>query len=152
MTDAGTRPAVTAAPASAGPTRRSGGTGFVLLACGAGGALLVALAAWAHLWFAPFVVGLVAGALTGARRIRGRSAFPVAAAAGLSGWALPLLWRALSGEPVAATARVVALLAGLPPAAGTVIAAALLVATVQSLLGAWLGRAVTGLRHRPARS
>jgi hypothetical protein len=102
-------------------------------------AIAVALTAQAGLWFVPFVLGLaagVAGSKTGWRKSRTLLAVVVAAAAG---WGAPLWWSALSGQPVGATARVIAALAGLPPHAVTGVAATLLVAVIQAAVGLWLG-------------
>jgi hypothetical protein len=64
----------------------------------------------------------------------------VAGAAG--GW-LTVLWLlALDGQPVGATARTVAALAGLPAHAWLAVAAVALLAGLQALAGAWLARAV----------
>ena len=132
-----------------------------------GGGILIALAAAAHVWFAPFVVGAAIGAVAGMRRVRARSAVLSAVVAAVGGWAAPLLWRTIAGEPVIGTARVVAALAGLPttwsqwptpppslasnsPAtiASTgwlVIDVCLLVAAGQGLLGLWWARSLTGV-------
>jgi hypothetical protein len=60
-----------------------------------------------------------------------------------AGWGIPLWWSAWRGSAVGATARVVAALAGLPPHAAAAIAATLLVAVIQTLLGLWLGRTLS---------
>jgi hypothetical protein len=132
------------------------------------GAILIAVAAAAHVWFAPFVVGAAIGALTGMRRVRARVAVLAAGVAAVGGWAVPLLWRAIAGQPVVATAQVVAALSGLSsisrtatptgatsagesPTGWLVIAVCLLLAAGQGLLGVWWARSVTGLlvaRHR----
>lgn len=110
-----------------------------------GGAVLLALAAVAHLWFAPFAIGTALGCLVALRRARTRVALGCAVAAALAVWAAPLLWRAIAGEPVVATARVVAALAGLPPIGWIVIVLTVLIAAIQGLLGAWLGTSVCRL-------
>jgi hypothetical protein len=66
---------------------------------------------------------------------------PAVAAMAVLGWTIPLVWQSLRGEPVGATARVVAALAGLPPHAAIAIAAMLLVALIEAVTGLWLGRA-----------
>jgi hypothetical protein len=63
----------------------------------------------------------------------------------LVGWGIPLWWPALHGQPSGATARVIAALAGLPAHAVAGIAVTLLVAVLQVLVGAWLGRALNPL-------
>jgi hypothetical protein len=65
-----------------------------------------------------------------------------AVAGAVLGWAIPLWALALDGQPVGATARTVAGLAGLPPYAGVAVAVVLLLAALQVLAGAWLARAV----------
>jgi hypothetical protein len=103
-----------------------------------------AAGAFAGLWYLPFVLGVVAGALP-----LGRRAWPpllLTMAAVAVSWAVPLVWAALRGDPVGATARVVAALAGLPAHAAVTIVLTLLVAVLQTALGCWLARALRGLR------
>jgi hypothetical protein len=109
---------------------------FVLVAAACG------LAAWAGAWFVPFLAGLAAGALS-ARWRRG-VVLPVAAGA-VVGWVFPIWVLALSGQPVGATARAIAALAGIPPYAGVAVFAVLLLALLQAFCGAWLAR---GLLYR----
>jgi len=52
-------------------------------------------------------------------------------------------WPALSGAPLAATARTVAALGGLPPYAAVGVAGPLLVGIGQAVVAFWLARAVT---------
>jgi hypothetical protein len=106
---------------------------------------LVALATVVQLWFAPFVVGLALGVVL--RRWRGRAAVGSAALATAVGWAIPLVARAVFGEPVLSVARVTAGLAGLPPVGALTVCATMLVAVVQGLVGVWFARAVSGLRQ-----
>ena len=118
-----------------------------------------ALGAWLGAWWVPFLVGLAAGALgrIGALgRGRGPASGPrprggvLPAVAGvILGWAIPIWALALDGQPVGATARVIAALAGLPPYAGVTVAVVLLLAALQVLAGAWLARGV--MPGRPAR-
>jgi hypothetical protein len=61
---------------------------------------------------------------------------------------VPLLWQAFRGEPVGATARVIAALGGLPPHAAFGVVVTLVVACLQAAAGLWLGRALTP-RARP---
>jgi hypothetical protein len=68
-------------------------------------------------------------------------------AGALVGWAIPLWALALDGQPVGATARAIAGLAGLPPYAGVTVAVVLLLAALQVLVGAWLARAVLPRRQ-----
>jgi hypothetical protein len=104
-----------------------------------------ALGAWLGAWWVPFVTGAAAAALGragGQRRSRARGAVLAAAAGALAGWAIPLWALALDGQPVGATARAIAGLAGLPPYAGVTVAVVGLLAALQVLVGAWLARAV----------
>ncbi|MEU2957394.1 MULTISPECIES: hypothetical protein [Streptomyces] len=108
----------------------------------AGGTSAAALGTLAGLWFMPFLAGAAAGltsrfARTAARRSRGYLTAPFAA---VLGWAIPLGVQALGGAPVGEVARTTAALAGLPPLAAAVVAATLLIALVQALLGVWVGR------------
>ncbi|HLI38920.1 MAG TPA: hypothetical protein VKV80_16510 [Streptosporangiaceae bacterium] len=118
-----------------------------LAACAAGSAG-VAAAAGAGLWFMPFAAGVAAGLAAPYAGWTVRSALAAAEVMGLAGWGGPLLWLGLRGEPVIATARVVAALAGLPARAAIAIAATLLVACAQAAAGLWLGHAVM-LAARP---
>jgi hypothetical protein len=108
-----------------------------LITCAAVAALL-GVGAALGLWWLPFPVGLAAG--VGPRRFRPALGLAVLGAA--VGWGAALWWPALSGAPVSATARAIAALAGLPPHAWTGVAAALLLAILQSAGGFWLARAV----------
>jgi hypothetical protein len=106
--------------------------------CGAG--------AWLGAWWIPFLAG-VGGALPGRTGPRPRRGLVLTVAAGaVLGWLLVLWLLALDGQPVGATARTVAALAGLPPYAGVAVAVTLLLAALQVLAGAWLARAVIALR------
>nr|ASV46745.1 hypothetical protein [uncultured bacterium] len=110
--------------------------------------LTAVLTAVTDLWFLPFVAGLALGLLV---RGRARVVVPVAALAAGGGWALVLLWRAWSGEPIGGAARVTAALAALPPSALLIIVATLLSAVLQGLCGVWLGRSLaTLIPGRPA--
>ena len=90
------------------------------------------------LWFIPFAAGAVEGAAWPGWR---GNAWVVTAGA-VAGWAVSLWVMALAALPVGATARAVAGLAGLPPYAAVTMAVTLLLAALQALAGAWLGRAV----------
>jgi hypothetical protein len=121
------------------------------------GAGLVWAGAEAGLWWTPLALGGAAGVLlralvspSGARHVRRRLAAGLVAA---SGWGLPLLLRDLAGEPIAATARTVAGLSGLPGQAAVVIAATLVLPASLAAVGVWAGEsiaaAVTGFRAGP---
>jgi hypothetical protein len=114
------------------------------LAASVAGAVVIAFTALAGLWFAPFAAGLVAGVVTRRSGGRVRLALPAVLVMAAAGWGAPLLWQALvQGEPVGATARVIAALGGLPPYAVAGVVLTLLVACLQAAAGLWLGRAVT---------
>jgi hypothetical protein len=111
----------------------------------AAGLALVAGGAQAGLWYAPFAVGLLAGLASRRAGWRPSALWPAVLAAAVLGWAVPLSLAALRGQPVAATARVIAALSGLPglpvSAAGGV-ALTLAVSGMLAVTGLWLGRAV----------
>ncbi len=81
-------------------------------------------------------------------RWRLRAALLATVAITAVGWGAALVWLTLRGLPEGAVAREIAALAGLPPHAAVAIAATLLVAVIQGLVGLWLGRAL-GPRHGP---
>jgi hypothetical protein len=99
-------------------------------------------------WFVPFLAGLAAGIASRLGNWRMRATLPATVVVAAAGWAIPMCWQAASGEPVGATARVVAALAGLPAYAAVAVAVTLLVAIIQVLAGLWLGRAVFPRRPR----
>ena len=100
--------------------------------------LLAALLALAGvllgLWWAPFVVGLLLGAITQ----RARIAVPAGAAIGLVAWLVPL---AVAQERygLGPTAESLAAIMKLDHQAAFPIALTLLVGTLLGLTGAWLG-------------
>jgi hypothetical protein len=102
--------------------------------------IVIAAGAAAGFWFIPFIAGLAIGLI--ARYGRLRVVLPASAAVAVAGWAVPLAWRAGSGEPVGATARTVAALAGLPASAALIVGVTLLVAAIQAITGVWLARAI----------
>jgi hypothetical protein len=135
---------VSAQPVPAAPERRSRWRAPAPLALlGIAGTLITALTAVVGGWFTPIVVGIATGAAT-RRRPAGRG-LAVACAAGVGGWGLPLLWAALHGAPIVATARVVAALAGLPAASCIPLLAGALTALLQAVSGYLLGRVLAGL-------
>ena len=108
-------------------------------------AAATALGAWLGAWWVPFLVGLAAGTLgrTGTLGRAGARGVVLPAVAGaILGWAVPLWALALDGQPVGATAKVIAGLAGLPPYAWVTVTVVLLLAALQVLAGAWLARGV----------
>ena len=100
-------------------------------------AAVVAVTAQLGLWFAPFVVGVIAGLLS----LRWRRVVLAAAAGAVLGWGLPLWILALRGFPAGATARAIAGFAGLPPFAFVTVVVTLLLAFLQAVVGSWLVRA-----------
>ncbi len=133
-------PAVTPVPGAAGAARHRP---FLLLAALLGGSTLVALGSAWELWYLPFLGGLGLGVLTRLQGRRARIAAGFSVLLAVGGWGAPLLLRAATGQPVGATARSVAALAGLPPMASLLVVVTLLLASVQALLGCWLGRTST---------
>ena len=109
--------------------------------------LLAALLALAGvllgLWWAPFVIGLLLGAITQ----RARIAIPAGAAIGLAGWLLPL---AVAQEQygLGPTAESLAAIMKLDHQAVFPIALTLLVGTLLGLGGAWLASAARSLLLR----
>lgn len=101
-------------------------------------AAIVAAAAWGGAWFVPFVAGAAAGIAS----LRWRRMVLLAVTGSVAGYVLPLWIMALRGQPVGATGRAIAGLAGLPPHAAVTVVATLLLAALQALVGAWLARAL----------
>ena len=94
--------------------------------------------------FVPFLAGLAVGLIAPRRGWRLRHTLPAVLIMTLAGWGVPLYWPAVEpGQPVGATARVIAALAGLPAYAFTGVLVTLLVAVLQAVVGLWLGRAFT---------
>ena len=110
------------------------------------GAALIAAAATAGWWFVPFAVGLLAGLANWIGAWSHRIAVPAVAVTAALGWAVPLWWAVLHGQPDGAVARVVAAIGGLPGFAAVGVLVTLLVAAVQAVTGYWLGRALTPRR------
>jgi hypothetical protein len=108
-----------------------------------GGVLLIAAGAVAGWWFMPFAVGLLAGGANWIGGWPGRVALPAVALTAAAGWAVPLWWAVLRGQPYGPVAREVAALDGLPGHASAGLVLTLLIAAAQALAGYWLGRALT---------
>ena len=147
-------------PLSAGPARPSrplrpsfvrpehpGTTAGWILGAVAG-TVLIAGGSAIGLWFTPFVVGLAAGLLMRWGGWRLRVSGPAVVIMAAAGWGLALWVPVLRGLPLGATARTIAVTAGLPALAVLVFCAALAVSVVLGLAGLWLGRALT---PRPGR-
>jgi hypothetical protein len=103
--------------------------------------VVCSLGAYLGAWWVPFPVGVAVGILGVTGRFP-RGGVPAATVGAVLGWAVSLWAMALAGLPAGATARVIAALAGLPPYAAVGVAATLLLAALQVLVGAWLARAV----------
>jgi hypothetical protein len=137
-----------AAPGRSAPFRpsftrpRHRGPTLAWLAAGLAGTLVIAGGAAAGLWFVPFAAGLAAGLANRIGGWRARVMMLAVTIMAIAGWAIPLGWFALTGEPAGATARVIAALLGLPAFATTGVVVTLAVAVAQALAGLWLGRAL----------
>jgi len=107
------------------------------------GVLLIAVGAVAGWWFMPFAAGVLAGLANRIGRWPTGVALPAVVTVAALGWAAPLVWSVLSGQPYVAVARVIAALLGLPANPAVGIALTLAVAVVQGAVGYWLGRALT---------
>jgi len=107
------------------------------------GVVLIVAGAVAGWWFMPFAAGVLAGLANRVGRWRIRVALPAVAIVAALGWAVPIVWSVLNGQPYAAVARVIAALLGLPANPAVGIAVTLIVAVIQAVLGYWLGRALT---------
>ena len=107
------------------------------------GVLLIVGGAVLGWWFMPFAAGVLAGLANRIGRWRIRVALPAVAIVAALGWAVPIVWSVLNGQPYAAVARVIAALLGLPANPAVGIAVTLMVAVVQAVVGYWLGRALT---------
>ena len=113
------------------------------------GSVLIAGAAALDWWFAPFIVGALAGVANWIGAWRTRIAAPAVVVMAVIGWGVPLVLAELHGQPYAAMARVIAAILGLPASAVNGFAITLLVAATQALVGYWLGRALTLGVRRP---
>jgi hypothetical protein len=111
------------------------------------GSLIIVGAATKGWWFAPFVVGVLAGLANWIGAWRLRVAVPALAIMAAVGWGAPLVWAVIRGQPYVAMARVIAGILGLPTSAVVGFGLTVLVAVAQALAGYWLGRALT---PRPA--
>lgn len=126
-------------------TGRRAGLVAAKAACCALGTVAIWAGATRGVWFMPFIIGALIGLSAPKAAVSAKMALAAACLAGLTGWVLPLLWLLLHGEPVGATARVVAALAGLPPYAAVVVVATVLIAVLQAAVGTWLGWSVAAL-------
>jgi hypothetical protein len=115
----------------------------VWLAATLAGAVLIAGAAAAGWWFAPFVAGVLAGVANWIGAWRARVAMPAVAVMAAVGWGVPLVWAELRDQRYGALARLISASLGLPASAVDGFAVAILVAVAQAVVGYWLGRALT---------
>ena len=123
-------PSASASPKGPSTTRQRCRRAAVPLGGGTLAVIIITIGAFVGWWFLPFAAGLVIG-LAGRHRSL-RSVLATAVAAAVTGWAIPLVWQAAHGEPVAATARAVAAVAGLPASAWLTLGVTLLVSAVQN--------------------
>jgi hypothetical protein len=107
------------------------------------GALVIAGTAAVGWWFVPFIAGVAAGFANRAGDWRWRVAVPAVALMAAAGWAAPLLFGVLRGQPYGAVARVIAALSALPADAAAGLVLTVAIAVVQAITGYWLGRALT---------
>lgn len=115
----------------------------VWLAALLAGAALIAGAAQAGWWFAPFIVGTLAGVANWIGAWRARMAVPAIVVMAAAGWGVPLAWAELHGQRSGSVARLISAILGLPVSAANGLAVTIAVAVVQALVGYWLGRALT---------
>ena len=115
------------------------------------GAALIAGAAKAGWWFAPFVVGALAGLANWIGAWRARTAVPAIAVMAAVGWGVPLAWAEVHGQRYGAMARLISAILGFPASAVTGFAVTVAVAVVQAVVGYWLGRALTPHREHDGR-
>jgi hypothetical protein len=107
------------------------------------GTFLIVVGAAVGWWFVPFIVGLLAGLANWIGCWSTRVALPAVVVMAAVGWGIPLWLQVLRDQPAGAVARVIAAVGGLPAYAAAGMAAAVLVAVVQAIVGYWLGRALT---------
>jgi hypothetical protein len=107
------------------------------------GVLLIWAGAVVGWWFMPFGCGVLAGLANRYGGWRIQALVPAVALMAVAGWAIPLCFEALRGQPYWGTARVIAALLGLPASGALAIALTLLLGAAQALVGLWLGRALT---------
>jgi|HubBroStandDraft_1064217.scaffolds.fasta_scaffold03425_5 hypothetical protein len=127
--------------------RHAGPASVWVLAALAGTALNTA-GAMLGLWFVPLVIGVLTGIAAGWAVWPLRVTAPVVVLMSAGGWGAALWAYSLRGQPVGATARVIAAIAGLPAHAVVAIGATLAVSVLLGLAGLWLGRALTPRSRR----
>lgn len=137
-------PAVPAEPTAPAPRarRRPAAPLSVRLGTLIKAAVATGVCAWVGAWWVPFVIGVAAGLPTAKWSPLSRGGVLPAVVGAVIGWLIPVWVLALRGQPVGATARAIAGLAGLPPYVGVTIAVLALLAALQVWVGTWLARAV----------
>jgi hypothetical protein len=125
-----------------GRTRRDGSAAGRVLSALAGAALIGG-GAMIGLWFLPLAAGVLTGIAARFLEFRLRSAVLVVLFMCGAGWGGALIAFSARGQPVGATARAIAAIAGLPAYAAVAIACTLAVSMLLGLAGLWLGRALT---------
>ena len=133
-------------PSFVRPQHAGTASGWVMAA--AAMTITVAGAAVVGVWYMPFIVGVVTGVAMRWGGWRLRVSVPAVTIMTVAGWALALGVFALRGLPVGATARTIAVVAGLPGGGVLTVGITLAVSAGQGLAGLWLGRA---LAPRPGR-
>jgi hypothetical protein len=106
------------------------------------GTLVISAGAAAGWWFLPFAAGLLAGGANWIGAWPACVALPAVAVMAAAGWAIPLWWAVLHGQPYGPVAREIAALNGLPGHASAGILLTVAVAAAQAVAGYWLGRAL----------
>ena len=108
-----------------------------------GGVAVIGGAAMIGLWFLPLIAGVLTGIAARFWEFRLRAAVLAVLFMCGGGWGAALIAFSAKGQPVGATARVLAAVAGLPAYAAVAIACTLAVSMLLGLTGLWLGRALT---------
>ncbi len=128
-------------PSFVRPRRSTPVLGWIML--GVAGAAVIGGGAMIGLWYVPLVVGILCGLAARVGELRTRSVFLAVLVMCGAGWGGALAAYAVRGQPVGATARVIAAIAGLPAHAAAAIACTLALSMLLGLAGFWLGRALT---------
>jgi len=118
-------------------------SGWLLLL--AAGVVLIVAGASLGWWFMPFVVGLVLGLMNWIGGWPLRVAVPAVLLVALCGWAVPLAWSLLHGQPERTVAREIAAFGGFSGHSAFGFGVTILIAMVQAVVGYWLGRALMPL-------
>jgi phage shock protein PspC (stress-responsive transcriptional regulator) len=126
-----------------------GGPVLAWLLAGLAGLAIIAWAAMDGIWFAPLIIGVIAGVAARFGQWPLRVMAPAVVLMCAAGWGAALIVPAARGLPVGATARTIAGVAGLPAMLVVGVGITLAVSVLQGLAGLWLGRALTPY---PARS